>query len=144
MASALDQIEHIFILMMENRSFDHILGYLDAANSKIMGIANAAASGYANLLNGVYYAPALRTDPGVPVDPLHEREDIRSQMRFNPGDSMMTGFVADYATVSPADPYPVGQYYGAAQVPTTDFLAREFASAITGSPACRPAPSPTA
>ena len=51
MASALDQIEHIFILMMENRSFDHMLGYLDAANPKIMGIANAAAAGYANLFN---------------------------------------------------------------------------------------------
>jgi phospholipase C len=126
MASALDQIEHIFILMMENRSFDHMLGYLDAANPKIMGIAHAAAAGYANLFNATPYAPAPRIDPAVPVDPLHEREDIRSQMRFNPGDKMMTGFVADYATVSPADPYPVGQYYGAAQVPMTDFLARQF------------------
>ena len=126
MASALDQIEHIFILMMENRSFDHMLGYLDAANPKIMGIANAAPAGYANLLSATPYAPAPRIDPAVPVDPLHEREDIRSQMRFNPGDKMMTGFVADYATVSPADPYPVGQYYAAAQVPMTDFLARQF------------------
>jgi phospholipase C len=126
MASALDQIEHIFILMMENRSFDHMLGYLDAANPKIMGIANAVAAGYANLFNATPYAPAPRIDPAVPVDPLHEREDIRSQMRFNPDDKMMTGFVADYATVSPADPYPVGQYYGAAQVPMTDFLARQF------------------
>ena len=126
MASALDQIEHIFILMMENRSFDHMLGYLDAANPKIVGTAHAAAAGYANLLNATPYAPAPRTDPAVPVDPLHEREDIRSQMRFNPGDKMMTGFVADYATVSPADPYPVGQYYTATQLPMTDFLARQF------------------
>ena len=126
MASALDQIEHIFILMMENRSFDHMLGYLDAANPKVVGIANAAAAGYANVFNAAPYAPAPRTDPALPVDPLHEREDIRNQMRFNPGDKLMTGFVADYATVSAADPYPVGQYYGAAQVPITDFLARQF------------------
>ena len=126
MASALDQIEHIFILMMENRSFDHMLGYLDAANPKIVGIANAAAAGYANLFNAAPYTPASRTDPALRVDPLHEREDIRNQMRFNPGDKLMTGFVADYATVSATDPYPVGQYYGAAQVPITDFLARQF------------------
>jgi phospholipase C len=101
MASALDQIEHILVLMMENRSFDHMLGYLDVGNPKIMGIANAAAEGYANLLNATSYAPAPRIDPAVPVDPLHEREDIRSQMRFNPGDKMMTGFVADYARSAP-------------------------------------------
>jgi phospholipase C len=89
MATALQQIDHIFILMMENRSFDHILGYLDAANPKITGIANATAAGYANLLNATSYAPAPRIDLAVPVDPLHEREDIRSQMRFNPGDKMM-------------------------------------------------------
>ena len=63
MASALDQIEHIFILMMENRSFDHMLGYLDAANPKIVGIANAAAAGYANLLNATPYAPAAAHRP---------------------------------------------------------------------------------
>jgi phospholipase C len=126
MATALEQIEHIFILMMENRSFDHMLGYLDASNPAVMGIADAQRTGYANLFNATPYAPAPRTDPTVPLDPLHEREDIRRQMRWNPGDKMMTGFVADYATVSPADPYPAGQYYAAAQVPTMDFLAREF------------------
>ncbi len=126
MASALEQIEHIFVLMMENRSFDHMLGYLDTGNPSIAGIADARRSGYANLFNGAGYVPAPRTDPAVPIDPLHEREDIRSQMRFRPGDPMMTGFVADYATVSPNDPYPVGQYYDAARVPTMDFLAREF------------------
>jgi phospholipase C len=126
MATALEQIEHIFILMMENRSFDHMLGYLDASNPAVMGIADAQRTGYANLFNATPYAPAPRTDPTVPLDPLHEREDIRRQMRWNPGDKMMTGFVADYATVSPAAPYPAGQYYAAAQVPTMDFLAREF------------------
>jgi phospholipase C len=126
MATALEQIEHIFILMMENRSFDHMLGYLDASNSAVVGITDAQRAGYANLFNAAPYAPAPRTDPAVPVDPLHEREDIRRQMRWNPGDKMMTGFVADYATVSPADPYPAGQYYAAAQVPMIDFLAREF------------------
>jgi phospholipase C len=126
MATALEQIEHIFILMMENRSFDHMLGYLDASNPAVVGITDAQRAGYANLFNAAPYAPAPRTDPAVPVDPLHEREDIRRQMRWNPGDKMMTGFVADYATVSPADPYPAGQYYAAAQVPMMDFLAREF------------------
>ena len=62
MASVLDQIEHIFILMMENRSSHDVLGYLDAANPKIMGMANATAAGYANVFNAAPYAPAPRID----------------------------------------------------------------------------------
>ena len=31
---ALDQIEHIVVLMMENRSFDHMLGYLSLSGRR--------------------------------------------------------------------------------------------------------------
>jgi phospholipase C len=61
MATALEQIEHIFILMMENRSFDHMLGYLDASNPAVLGIADAQRAGYANLFNATPYAPAPRS-----------------------------------------------------------------------------------
>jgi phospholipase C len=126
MPTALEQIDHIFILMMENRSFDHMLGYLDLQGHPVTGIADARRANYANLLNGQRYAPIARTDPTVPVDPLHERNDIRRQMRRRPDDPMMTGFVADYSTVSAEDPYPVGQFYESAQVWMMDFLARNF------------------
>src|SRR6185437_2471764 len=126
MATALQQIEHIFILMMENRSFDHMLGYLDAANPKIMGIANAAANGYANRLpNGTPYPPETRIDPTVPEDPLHERDAIALQITpANP--PAMAGFVHNHATVSAYDPEPVGQYYTANAVSRIDFLAQDF------------------
>jgi phospholipase C len=126
MATALEQIEHIFILMMENRSFDHMLGYLDASNPKIMGIANASAAGYANLLpNGTPYPPQTRVDPTVLEDPLHERDAVALQMA-PANQPAMTGFVQNYATVSANDPEPVGQYYTANAVSTMDFLARNF------------------
>jgi len=38
---------------------------------------------------------------------------------------MMSGFIRDYATVS-RDSFPVGQYYDAQNLPTTDFLAKHF------------------
>ena len=77
MATALEQIEHIFILMMENRSFDHMLGYLDASNPAVMGIADAQRAGYANLFNATPYAPAPRTDC---FDRADDREDsLRTQ-----------------------------------------------------------------
>jgi len=60
------------------------------------------------------------------VDPLHEREPVAQQMQWQPGDPMMSGFVRDYATVSPADPLPTGQYYAAAEVPVLNFMAENF------------------
>jgi phospholipase C len=39
-ASGLDQLKHIVVLMMENRSFDHMLGLLKAVNPAIDGITD--------------------------------------------------------------------------------------------------------
>jgi phospholipase C len=38
MATGLDKLQHIVVLMMENRSFDHMLGSLTAVNPKIDGV----------------------------------------------------------------------------------------------------------
>ena len=38
MPPGLDALKHIVVLMMENRSFDHLLGSLKAVNAQIDGI----------------------------------------------------------------------------------------------------------
>jgi phospholipase C len=40
MTTDLNLIEHIFVVMMENRSFDHMLGYLDLPPSRLLKKAN--------------------------------------------------------------------------------------------------------
>ncbi|MGD0792617.1 MAG: alkaline phosphatase family protein [Terriglobales bacterium] len=40
MLPGLDNLKHIVVLMMENRSFDHILGSLTAVDSRIDGITD--------------------------------------------------------------------------------------------------------
>ena len=40
MASGLDALKHIVVLMMENRSFDHMLGSLKAVDARIDGVTN--------------------------------------------------------------------------------------------------------
>jgi len=40
MATGLDSLKHIVVLMMENRSFDHMLGSLTAVNPQIDGITD--------------------------------------------------------------------------------------------------------
>lgn len=40
MPPGLDSLKHVVILMLENRSFDHMLGSLKAVDPRIDGIAN--------------------------------------------------------------------------------------------------------
>jgi phospholipase C len=40
MPPGLDNLQHIVVLMMENRSFDHMLGSLKAVDARIDGITN--------------------------------------------------------------------------------------------------------
>src|SRR5215475_15805460 len=40
MSEGLDQLKHIVVLMMENRSFDHMLGSLKAVDPRIDGITD--------------------------------------------------------------------------------------------------------
>jgi len=40
MSTGLDQLQHIVVLMMENRSFDHMLGSLKAVDSRIDGVTD--------------------------------------------------------------------------------------------------------
>ena len=41
MPTGIDQLKHIVVLMMENRSFDHMLGYLKAQDPRIDGVTGA-------------------------------------------------------------------------------------------------------
>ena len=71
------KIEHIIVLMMENRSFDHILGYMAQENPKIDGIVG---NDYTNLdssgepyrtTDGAAYRGQLVADPGHDVDDVY-------------------------------------------------------------------------
>jgi phospholipase C len=68
MATGLDNLKHIVVLMMENRSFDHMLGSLKAVNPKIDGVANGFTNPDAN---------------GNPVQPL-PKADFQGQLEPDP------------------------------------------------------------
>ena len=68
----LDTLKHVVVLMMENRSFDHLFGYLEATNPKVMGLTG-------NEFN--------QKDPNSPTDPAIEVSRAFSfVMTFDPGD----------------------------------------------------------
>ncbi|OAJ56801.1 phosphoesterase [Paraburkholderia ginsengiterrae] len=104
-------IQHVFVLMLENRSFDHLF-----ALSGIPGIV-AATPANANTYNGTTY-PFGDGAPGqMPTDPGHEFADVVEHLcgenvtfqrgqPYPPVDN--SGFVSNYATTRSEGAPPQG------------------------------------
>ncbi|HTS18036.1 MAG TPA: alkaline phosphatase family protein [Verrucomicrobiae bacterium] len=122
MAKDLSVIDTIIVVMMENRSFDHMLGY--AAGIPPQYICN---------YNGAAYRPYPLANPNLPLpdDPPHDWKSIATQMgTLSQGEFSMDGFVTSYSAIhriNPGDQPIVMGYFGAPQVPMCDFFARNFA-----------------
>ena len=131
----LEKIEHIVVLMLENRSFDHMLGYLSlpgenggAGREDVDGLTGPAVNH--NQFEGETFPIEPFGDNRIlskAQDPCHSGPCVAEQMEDGMG-----GFVANYATTrepgaigpQPGDPM---LYQTADNVPVFDFLAREFA-----------------
>ncbi|MFK2873043.1 phosphoesterase [Dyella lipolytica] len=103
------RIQHVFVLMLENRSFDHLF-----ALSGIPGIT-AATSTNTNAYGGVAYPFGGSAPDQMPTDPGHEFTDVVEQLcgagvHFQAGQAYPTvdnsGFVSNYATTQSEGPPP--------------------------------------
>ncbi|MDP1913220.1 alkaline phosphatase family protein [Brevundimonas sp.] len=120
---ALAKVDHIVVLMMENRSFDHMLGYLSLAGGRkdVDGLTGKEINRY----KGRDWRPFHLTDTVFDHDPCHDRDCVQTQVAGGMG-----GFVANFASglrsgrISPGD---IMGYYDAKDLPVYDVLAREFA-----------------
>jgi phospholipase C len=118
----LANIDHIVVLMMENRSFDHMLGYLskDGGRDDVDGLRK----GMKNTFRGSDITPFPLTDTVFEKGPCHEHDCVVNQVAGNMG-----GFVADYAHHREDEggkPREVMGHYTAQQVPVYDELAKDF------------------
>jgi phospholipase C len=126
----LNSVDTIVVVIMENRSFDHLLGYLSLPGSDRLAVDGIQDSEewrrrYANPgppNNFMYEATPLR-ELHVP-DPPHERKNIAVQLGERDANRVfpMKGFIESASGNS-----QVMQYYTAQTVPITDFFARNFA-----------------
>lgn len=103
-------IEYVFVLMLENHSFDNML-----ALSLIPGIYAASPRNNFNTYNGTTY-PVKGNAPGsMPTDPGHEFNDVVEQLagqgakypaggKYPPINN--SGFAANYATTKTEGPKP--------------------------------------
>src|ERR1043166_4791922 len=131
-------IEHIFVLMLENRSFDHMLGFsgitgTDAVSGKPTAI-NGLSGTESNTANGKTFSVQRGAPNVMPHDPSHEFPDVLLQLcgpgavyprggTYPPVNN--SGFAASYAGVAPqADPSDVMRCYTPQQLPLLHPLAR--------------------
>jgi phospholipase C len=126
-AANLAKVDHVVVLMLENRSFDHMLGYLSLTGRRpeIDGLR----PGLANQYQGRSYPVRHLGATALGMDPDHSASAIDQQIAG--GD--MSGFVASAAATlagrgdGDGDPGCVMGYYDATDVPVYDHLAEQFA-----------------
>jgi phospholipase C len=128
----LAKIDHIVVLMMENRSFDHVLGYLSLEKPPVIGGALAGAlpvvtsngsinpnvDGLTSQIIEKFSAPGTRirhlSEAGfrantaglktqLPLGVGHSVEDVRQQL----ANKTMTGFAANFAAKHPPPDFQV-------------------------------------
>jgi phospholipase C len=139
-AERLKQIEHIVVVMMENRSFDHMLGYLslppemsgcgrtdiDGLTSPQVNVNHADGTPYP-----IHHLPETEFT-GEAQDPDHGGHSVDEQI----ADGAMSGFAQNFARISKAraatlnvavpDPGMVMGYYNADDLPVYDHLAAQY------------------
>jgi phospholipase C len=138
----LRQVKHIVVLMMENRSFDHMLGYLKTAGmDEVVGLdlteSNSDPEGGRHPVHAFHARDTKVQRKGEALqkrlDPSHSPESVAVQVSDHNG-----GFVKDYIATRTTDEgepdpsfprelwdVPMGYYTGDDLV-TYDYLARTY------------------
>jgi len=122
----LAKIDHIVVLMMENRSFDHMLGFLklELGRDDIDGPSLEMSNSYRGETYNVH--PAQATTLVKAQDPSHSGWSVDAQMADN-----NSGFVSNYVLTRQGqlvgNPGIVMAYHTAKQLPVYAFLAEQFA-----------------
>jgi phospholipase C len=96
-------ISTVIIVIMENRSFDHLLGHLRYSGNRldVDGVvgSNLGVPSYLNPANGQGYSPFLINQSGVlPGDLPHGLQDVKKQLSFVAASQTyaMNGFAQAY------------------------------------------------
>jgi phospholipase C len=122
----LQKIDHIVVLMMENRSFDHMLGFLtiEQGRDDIDGPTLEMSNSYRGETYHVH--PAQGTTLVKAQDPSHSGWAVDAQVANN-----CSGFVSNYVLTRKGqlvgNPGVVMAYHTAAQLPVYAYLAEQFA-----------------
>lgn len=136
------QIEHVVVLMLENRSFDHMLGFLAPNDTRYEQLDPDAHYNLVDPKDPTSHKIGVSADgiPALPVDPDHSHEGALQQLGYFPGSpGPNSGFVANYRRKAGREVVSAGERAGVdvgsivmrcltpEKVPALSTLAREFA-----------------
>lgn len=121
-----DPIVHVIVLMMENHSFDQMLGGLAGSIAGLDGVDLNQPRGipdYPDTTHMVSQQPTTLTS--IPLDPAHEFADVQRQL-----ENGNSGFIRDYVTANPnctdAEKQQIMGYYQDGFLPILHTLAKSF------------------
>jgi phospholipase C len=130
--AGLENLKHIVVLMMENRSFDHMLGFAQSAAWPIDGLNGTetnldSQAGVATVSKDAGYAGDFNPDPG------HAGLDVLTQLYGDPNTSVMqepnmSGFVRSYEgkNLGPQDAHRIMKCFSPQTLPVLTNLAQQF------------------
>jgi phospholipase C len=138
-------IKRFVVLMLENRSFDHLFGYLKASDVRIAGLTgNESNQAYPNSPGDPRIKVSRSSTFAMPYDPAHEYYDVQVQLYGPMPDTAsdlppvanpethptpMTGFIssANEAVDFTGDELLIMECFQPDQLPVLTTLGREFA-----------------
>ena len=117
----LAHVEHIVVVMMENRSFDHMLGYLRLrGNTEVNGLTGDEYEEYEGRRYSVGHLGSTRFPKTA--DPNHSARAVAEQLDPSKG-----GFAGNFSRERGLDPNLVLGYYDDTDLIVYDHLAHSFA-----------------
>jgi len=126
--AGLDNLRHLVVLMMENRSFDHMLGSLRAVDPRIDGLtgneSNPDTKG-----SIIKVQPSADYQGQLDPDPDHDFDAVDQQIFDGGTTPTMQGFIKNYflQRKDVSHSQKIMYYFPANKVPVLTTLAREFA-----------------
>jgi phospholipase C len=127
------KIQHLIVLMLENRSFDHMLGYLEyppeASFEGVLGLEDKMGN---QLSDGRVVFPGPNAGYLIDPGPNHSHASVMTQLlgssaRTSPYALTNTGFASDYAIIRPEQPELALQCFTPERLPILSALAQKFA-----------------
>jgi len=133
-------IQHVFVLMLENRSFDHLLGFSGLQGTDAATGAPTKVNGLSGTESNTFNGQSFPVTPGalftMPIDPGHEFANVLDQL-CGPGAKYPnagpyptinnSGYVDSYVdSGGGGDPADLMKCFTAAQLPVLNALAGEF------------------
>lgn len=121
-----DPIKHVVVLMMENHSFDQILGWLKLLHPALEGIDASNPNSNPDFPNtSARVAQSTTSETAISLDPRHDLQDVLTQIGNN-----CNGFVENFARTYPSctagEKSQVMGYYARGVLPVIHTLAENF------------------